>query len=85
MGSVKVSVTEYYSQLVRYWQLIDVYEVETFKNADDQAAHRAFLEKKRVVKFLFGLHRDLEEVCGRVMAMRPLPKLRSTYAEVRRG
>lgn len=34
------------------------------------------------MKFLNQLNQNLEEVCGRVMDMRPLPKLRSAYAEV---
>lgn len=36
------------------------------------------------MKFLYGLKYNLEEVWGRFMSIRPLPKLRSAFTEVRR-
>ncbi|RVW20455.1 Retrovirus-related Pol polyprotein from transposon RE1 [Vitis vinifera] len=42
------------------------------------------VEGKRVFKFLLGLNKNLDEIRGRIMGVKPLPSLREAFSEVRR-
>ena len=42
------------------------------------------VEKDRIYKFLLRLNKDLDEVCGRILGTKPLPKIREVFSEVRR-
>ena len=46
--------------------------------------YRKLVEQKRTIRFLLGLNKDLDEVRGRVMGIKPFPTIREAFAEVRR-
>ncbi|XP_055814542.1 uncharacterized protein LOC129884238 [Solanum dulcamara] len=80
----QLSVTAYYNLLTRYWQQLDLYEVHTWKCSEDRAKVQRMVETKRVFKFLMGLNKDLDEVRGRILGIKPLPPIRVVFSEVRR-
>ncbi|RVW64365.1 hypothetical protein CK203_046990 [Vitis vinifera] len=78
------SVTQYYNTLTRYWQQLDLLETHSWKCLDDAATYRQIVEQKRLFKFFLGLNRELNDVRGRIMGIKPLPSLREAFSEVRR-
>lgn len=50
----------------------------------DNARHLRRIEKNRVYIFLAGLHKDLDEVKGRMLRRRSLPSFCEVFAEGRR-
>ncbi|RVW34837.1 Retrovirus-related Pol polyprotein from transposon RE1 [Vitis vinifera] len=48
------------------------------------ATYRQIVEQKRLFKFFLGLNRELDDVRGRIMGIKPLPSLREAFLEVRR-
>ena len=44
--------------------------------------YRKLVEQKRTIRFLLGLNKDLDEVRGRIMGIKPLPTIREAFAEV---
>ncbi|KAL6326273.1 hypothetical protein AAG906_004770 [Vitis piasezkii] len=63
---------EYFNILTRYWQQLDIYE------------ELKVIEKERIYKFLLGLNKNLDEVHGRVLSIKPLPNVREVFSEIRR-
>ena len=78
------SVTQYYNTLTRYWQQLDLFETHSWKCSDDAATYKKIVEQKRLFKFFLGLNRELDDVRGRIMGIKPLPSLREAFSEVRR-
>ncbi|RVW87680.1 hypothetical protein CK203_041174 [Vitis vinifera] len=78
------SITQYYNTLTRYWQQLDLFETHSWKCSDDAATYRKIVEQKRLFKFFLGLNRELDDVRGRIMGIKPLPSLREAFSEVRR-
>ena len=78
------TVTEYFNTLTRYWQQLDVYEEIQWTCTDDSKQYKELVEKDRIYKFLLGLNKDLDEVRGRILGKKPLPKVREVFSEVRR-
>ncbi|RVX15741.1 hypothetical protein CK203_005486 [Vitis vinifera] len=83
------SVTQYYNTLTRYWQQLDLFETHYTSPywdecSDDAATYRQIVEQKRLFKFFLGLNRELDDVRGRIMGIKPLPSLREAFSEVRR-
>ena len=78
------TVTQYYNNLTRHWQQLDMFEKYTWACTKDGTLHREIIEQKRVFKFLLGLNQNLDEVRGRVLGTKPLPKIREVFSEVRR-
>ncbi|RVX22922.1 DNA-directed RNA polymerase III subunit 1 [Vitis vinifera] len=78
------SVTQYHNTLTRYWQQLDLFETHSWKCSDDAATYRQIVEQKRLFKFFLGLNRELDDVRGRIMGIKPLPSLREAFSEVRR-
>ena len=68
-------VTEFFNTLSRYWRQLDTYEEIEWNCPEDKKKYRELVEKDIIYKFLLGLNRDLDEVCGRVLGTKPLPKL----------
>ena len=77
-------VTDHFNTLVRYWQQLDVLEDVTWSCSNDGKQYKQIQEKERVYKFLLGLNRDLDEVRGRILSIKPLPNVREVFSEVRR-
>ncbi|RVW29262.1 Retrovirus-related Pol polyprotein from transposon TNT 1-94, partial [Vitis vinifera] len=51
---------------------------------DLRQGNLTIVEGKRVFKFLLGLNKNLDEIRGRIMGVKPLPSLREAFSEVRR-
>ncbi|PON46011.1 hypothetical protein TorRG33x02_327260, partial [Trema orientale] len=49
----------------------------------DAEKYKKIVEKKRIYKFLLGLNKNLDEVHGRILGMKTLPKIREVVSEVR--
>lgn len=79
-----LTVTEYFNTLTRYWQQLDTYEEIEWKCIEDSKQYKEIMEKDRIYKFLLGLNKNLDEVRGRVLGTKPLPKVREVFAEIRR-
>ncbi|RVW40843.1 Retrovirus-related Pol polyprotein from transposon RE1 [Vitis vinifera] len=78
------TVTEYFNILTRYWQQLDIYEELVWKCPEDGLLYKKVIEKERIYKFLLGLNKNLDEVCGRVLSIKPLPSVREVFFEIRR-
>jgi hypothetical protein len=78
-----LTVTQYFSALTRQWQQLDIFETYEWKCADDTARYKEIIEKKRIFRFLLGLNNDLDDVRGRILSIKPMPKIREVFAEVR--
>src|ERR1044072_1910570 len=78
------TVTEYFNTLSRNWQQLDVYEEVEWKSPEDKKLYNKLVEKDRIYKFLLGLNKELDEVRGRVLETKPLPKVREVFSEVKR-
>lgn len=70
-----VSVTEYFNTLSRHWQQLDIYEEVEWSCTEDKKRYKELVEKDRIYKFLLGLNPELDEVRGRILGTKPLPKL----------
>lgn len=46
--------------------------------------YKKIVEQKRTFKFLLGLNKELDEVRGRIMGIKPLPTIREAFLVVRR-
>ncbi|XP_062098824.1 uncharacterized protein LOC133804698 [Humulus lupulus] len=77
------SVTQYFNALTHYWQQLDMFETYSWKCAEDTTLYRSIVDKKRTFKFLHGLNKDLDAVQSRIMSMKPLPKVKEAFSEVR--
>ncbi|RVW16161.1 Retrovirus-related Pol polyprotein from transposon RE2 [Vitis vinifera] len=51
---------------------------------DLRQGNLTIVEGKHVFKFLLGLNKNLDEIRGRIMGVKPLPSLREAFSEVRR-
>ena len=75
---------QYSNMLTRSWLQLDLYETHPWKCVDDSSIYQQIVEQKRTIRFLLGLNKDLDEVKGRVMGIKPFPTIREAFAEVRR-
>ncbi|RVW64787.1 Retrovirus-related Pol polyprotein from transposon RE1 [Vitis vinifera] len=73
------TVTEYFNILTRYWQQLDIYEELVWKCPEDGLLYKKVIEKERIYKFLLGLNKNLDEVRGRVLSIKPLPSVREVF------
>nr|KYP62484.1 hypothetical protein KK1_017020 [Cajanus cajan] len=78
------SVTEYFNMLVELWQEMDLFYTVSWKCSEDKLLYDQMLEKERVFDFLQGLTKELDEVRGRILGLKPLPTLKEAFAMVRR-
>ena len=79
-----LTVTEYFNTLTRLWRQLDTFEVHNWTCVTDGLLYKKIIEGKRVFKFLLGLNKNLDEIRGRIMGVKPLPSLREAFSEVRR-
>ncbi|XP_075490971.1 uncharacterized protein LOC142529341 [Primulina tabacum] len=77
------TVTQFFSDLTRLWQKIDLYDNHKWTCSDDSILYNKVVETKRVFKFLSGLNKELDDVCGRVLGTKPLPTLSEAFSSVR--
>ncbi|XP_058068722.1 uncharacterized protein LOC131218054 [Magnolia sinica] len=78
-----LTVTQYFNALTQNWQELDMFEEYDWKCPEDGIKYRKIIEKKRLYKFLLGLNKDLDEVRGRIMGLKPLPSIQEAFSEVR--
>ncbi|RVX11333.1 hypothetical protein CK203_019636 [Vitis vinifera] len=57
-------------------------EVKPFVAASDAMIYRKMIEKERVYDFLSCLNKDLDEVQGRFVGMKPLPSIEEAFVAV---
>ncbi|RVW73200.1 Retrovirus-related Pol polyprotein from transposon RE1 [Vitis vinifera] len=76
-------VTEYFNTLTRLWRQLDTFEVHNWNCVTDGLLYKKIVEGKRVFKFLLGLNKNLDEIRGIIMGVKPLPSLREAFSEVR--
>ncbi|KAL4318341.1 hypothetical protein GQ457_18G004360 [Hibiscus cannabinus] len=75
---------QYFGQLTKCWQQIDLYEAPEWKCPDDAKVYATLKNQKRIFQFLSRLSDDLDAVLGRILATKPLPSVREAFSEVRR-
>ena len=63
---------------------MDVYEEYDWNCPEDAAKNQKIVEKRRLLKFLLGHNKDLDEVHGSILGTKPLPTIREAFAEVKR-
>lgn len=78
------TVTNYFHQLTRLWQELDLFQQQPWKDPLDGTLYRQMLAKERIYDFLAGLNSSLDEVRGRILGSKPLPSIDEIFAEVRR-
>ncbi|KAL5553898.1 hypothetical protein UlMin_041299 [Ulmus minor] len=80
----ELTVTQFFNILTQYWQQLDMFEIHSWKCSNDFALYKKIGDQKRTFKFLLGLNKELDEVRGRIMGIKPLPNIREAFSEVRR-
>ena len=78
-----MDVTEYYTTLTKLWQDLDLFEPNDWCS-ECIVKYAKLVEKTRTYDFLAGLNKDLDDVRGRMIGIRPLPQIEEVFAEVRR-
>ena len=78
-----MDVTEYYTNLTKIWQELDLFEPNDWCG-ECAGKYVKLVEKTRTYDFLAGLNKDLDEVRGRIIGIRPLPQIEEVFAAVRR-
>ncbi|XP_024018998.1 uncharacterized protein LOC112090903 [Morus notabilis] len=69
-------VTQYYTELTKLWQELDLFITRPWKSTDDAVADRTY-------DFLAGLNPELDDVRSRLIALKPLPNIGEIFAEIR--
>ena len=78
-----LTVTQYFNTLNRYWQQLDIFEDANIGCSACNLKYKQNCDKERSFKFLLGLHKNLDEIRGRLLAVKPLPSIREAFSEVR--
>lgn len=78
-----MSVTECYNRLIDLWQEMDLFYTIPWKCAEYGVLYNKVREKDRIFDFLQGLKKDLDEVPGHILEVKPLPSLCEVFSEVR--
>ena len=76
-------VTEYYTEMLGFWQDLDLNYEEEWECTGDSVRFKKKMENERVFKFLAGLNCELDDVRSRVLSRRPLPSIREVFSKVR--
>ncbi|KAL6312307.1 hypothetical protein AAG906_004897 [Vitis piasezkii] len=77
-------VTQYYTDLTKLWQELDLFNSLAWKDPDDSVLYQKMVKSDRIYDFLAGLNKELDDVRGRLLRIKPLPQIEETFAEVRR-
>ncbi|KAI6683001.1 hypothetical protein NL676_028914 [Syzygium grande] len=77
-------VTDYFNQLMRHWQQLDMLEDMMWSCPEDSKRYKQIQDREGIYKFLLGLNQELDEARGRVLSIKPLPNVQEGFAEVRR-
>ena len=63
---------------------MDILEEKSLKCSEDAQQYKKIVEKDRVYQFLLGLNKDLDDVRGRILSIKPLPSVREDFSKVHR-
>ena len=66
------------------WQELDLFNLCEWRDPEDGVLYQNIVARERVYDFLAGLNRELDEVGGRILGLKPLPSIDEVFAEVRR-
>ena len=77
-------VTQYYIDLTKLWQELDLFNSPAWKDPDDAILYRNMVESDRIYDFLAGLNKGLDDVRGRLLGIKPLPQIEEIFVEIRR-
>ena len=77
-----LSVTQYYNTLTRHWQQLDMFEEVSLNVLKITTYTRKFWEGKNIQVFV-GSNKNLDEVRGRVLAIKPLPSIQEVFSKIR--
>ncbi|GAV63817.1 UBN2_3 domain-containing protein, partial [Cephalotus follicularis] len=78
----EMTITDYFNALMRYWQQLDMLEDIKWHCPEDTQQYKKILEKERIYKFLLGLNKELDEVRGRILSIKPLVSVKSSLRYV---
>lgn len=70
--------------MLTLWQELDLCYENKWDCHADSARHLKREENDRLYMFLESVNRELDEVKGRILVRKPLPKMREVFYEVRR-
>ncbi|CAN0919553.1 hypothetical protein LINGRAHAP2_LOCUS31522 [Linum grandiflorum] len=73
-----------HNHLEAIWLDLDTYHDYKWETNNDSTHYHSMVNKDCVFKFLSSLNDELDEVRGRIIAQKPLPKLAEAFSEVRR-
>ena len=76
------SVTNYYNEMVAWWQELDQYNDDVWESQADFLQHKKREENDRVFMLLAGINQNMDEVKGRILGRRPLPSIREVFSEI---
>ena len=79
-----MSVTDYFNALTCQWQQLDILEEKSWKCSEDSQQYKKIVEKDRVYQFLLGLNKDLDNMRGRILSIKPLPSVKEVFLKVHR-
>ena len=80
----ELSVTQYFNTLTKLWQELDLFNAKEWHDPKDATIYRNFSTRERTYDFLTGLDRSLDDICGRILNVKPLPLIDEIFVEVRR-
>ncbi|RVX07725.1 hypothetical protein CK203_021842 [Vitis vinifera] len=85
-GCSKLSsnVSTYFTSLNKIWQELDLADDCNWSYATDCERYRAQINKERINDFLAGLNKELDEVHGQLLGIKPLPVIEEIFVKVRR-
>ncbi|KAI6670519.1 hypothetical protein NL676_005404 [Syzygium grande] len=63
------SVTDYFNQLMRHWQQLDMLEDMMWSCPEDSKRYKQIQDQERIYKFLLGLNKELDEVLNSEMTI----------------
>ena len=79
-----LSVTQYFNTLTKLWQELDLFNPKDWHDPKDVTIYQNFLTRERTYDFLAGLDRSLDDICGCILSVKPLPLIDEIFAKVRR-
>lgn len=80
-----MDVTEYFNILSSLWQELDILNAQHRWHCEEDAVlYRSIIDKEQIYDFVSGLNKDLDEVHGCTLALRPLHHIEDIFYEVRR-
>ena len=71
----EMSTTDYFNTFTQLWQQLDMLEDTKWNCPDDSKQYKQIQEKERIYMFLLGPNKELDEVHGRILSIKPMPSV----------